>query len=422
MMPSTKSSPRLIRHRLLTALTAGTFAAMVAAGCGVDESDSASGGQGQAQSPQQNACAAVGDYIGQCAQASACDEALLADCDAMLGIVNDEVVAAMASCVGGGQSPVGCLVGAAAEATPRESHLSFAAQFCSECALGVPGCEEAFFSDTSDIEVGLAVLPFGDDVVTQLRDECATGLGCAASFSSCAQEVLAQQTIPAATIECVLGGLLSPGSIDVGACGDVATVSSSATGGATTVASSSTGSGAGGSGGSGGAGGSGGSGAAGGTGGSGGGPTCTQLDDEPNDWPDQGMGSLGAIDDCNVNAVKGYGTFDGEDADWWSIYGQDTAGCVVDPAFSITTDVTMPTQLCAWFLCDDGDTNVSCPIGSDKFVLPGFGADRHGCCTTDTSVSPIFSCDNTTNETAEVWWEVKTSAPLCVNYETDAHF
>src|SRR5262249_15243199 len=113
--------------------------------------------------------------------------------------------------------------------------------FCDKCALGVPKCEDAFFGGGGgDAQAaGILLLPLGDGLVDQLRTECADGFGCAAKFSSCAEQVLANRGLPEETLGCLLDSIQGKGaatSNDSGCedAGNAATTTSSGSGGAGT--------------------------------------------------------------------------------------------------------------------------------------------------------------------------------------------
>jgi hypothetical protein len=157
--------------------------------------------------PAQAVCQSIGDYVARCG-GGACDQALVADCSKVTGIVSDPFLTSVQSCLASGEQPAACL-GRVRGLQPTQAQRDFAREFCSECVLGVSGCEEAFFAaageEPADWQVaGLAVLPLGDDLVRDLTTECATGFGCLATFSNCAQRVIAERALPDATIECVL--------------------------------------------------------------------------------------------------------------------------------------------------------------------------------------------------------------------------
>jgi hypothetical protein len=103
------------------------------------------------------------------------------------------------------------------------AHDAFASAFCSECGFGISGCEETLFGTGGDDDlaiVGALITPLGDALVTELQNECASGLTCLATFSTCAQEVLARQALPTETLTCVVEQLTTGGGGSGGAsCG-----------------------------------------------------------------------------------------------------------------------------------------------------------------------------------------------------------
>jgi hypothetical protein len=133
---------------------------------------------------------------------------MLEDCAGVAALLSDPVVTAAADCIEAGGPPLRCLASSTAAVAPTAAHRSFASKFCSDCLLGLPGCEEAFFSDgTGDAGIaGALILPFGDALVEGITAECAGGLSCA-TFPSCAQGVLLQQALPEATAACLIDSL-----------------------------------------------------------------------------------------------------------------------------------------------------------------------------------------------------------------------
>jgi hypothetical protein len=136
-------------------------------------------------------------------------------------LFNDSLLVAATACVEGGGDPLGCVVDARDEVQRSAAHDAFAAAFCSECAFGVSGCEETLFGSGDDADLAIAgalITPLGDPLVTELQNECASGLTCLATFSSCAQEVLARQALPTETVTCVVEQLTAGGGSSGGAC------------------------------------------------------------------------------------------------------------------------------------------------------------------------------------------------------------
>jgi len=188
------------------------FAVVLLAAC--------NGGDDGGQTPAQRYCAAVETQQTTCGTASACDEAILTDCSGVTAILNDAYVDESANCVEAGGSALGCLVESRAAVAPSSAHQAFASAFCQNCGLGISGCEETLF-DTAESDLAIAgaiILPLGDSLVGKLQSECTSGLTCLATFSTCAQGVLAQEAIPTETLQCVLDGWIS-GNADETMCG-----------------------------------------------------------------------------------------------------------------------------------------------------------------------------------------------------------
>jgi hypothetical protein len=157
-------------------------------------------------------CGAVAAQAASCGTGTPCDEALVTDCAGVAGLFNDSLLDAAATCVEMGGNPLGCVVDSRESVQRSAAHDAFAAAFCSECALGISGCEETLFGDGDNDELAIAgalITPLGDALVTELTNECASGLTCLATFSSCAQEVLARQALPTDTLTCVVEQLTS---------------------------------------------------------------------------------------------------------------------------------------------------------------------------------------------------------------------
>jgi hypothetical protein len=170
--------------------------------------------------PAQRFCNAVAIQTESCGMGSPCDEALVTDCAGVAGLFNDSLLTAATSCVEDGGNPLGCVVDARDAVQPSAAHDAFASAFCSECALGVSGCEETLFGsgDDDDLAVaGAVITPLGDALVTELQNECTSGFTCLATFSSCAQEVLARQALPTETATCIVEQLVS-GEGSAGGC------------------------------------------------------------------------------------------------------------------------------------------------------------------------------------------------------------
>jgi len=408
-----------VRVRLvLTAVGLATVLAVPLAGCG-DDPDGDIGGDpaAPAATPGEQACGAISDYLAGCEATSACDEALLADCDAVVQLLSDPYLAALQACIGAAQSPSACLASSLAELAPTTAQQELASQFCSECAFGVSGCEEQFFSSDSGETaiVGQIILPLGDPLVEQLRTECATGFGCAASFFECAKGVLVEQVIPEQTLSCVLSSVTDPTSIDVSDC---------APDGGPTGTGGAGGSGASGAGGAGqggsGAGGAGSGGSNSGGSGAGGGSSCLEFDPEPNDeiFNDIPVGTLSA---CNgAPSHTAVGTFGPpDDVDVYRFVGDEEL-CVAQPSFAITTAASF--ELVALFECANGNTDVTCPSPAVAESWLVAGHQFEGCRTTEATLAPQLNCTGTTNEDAEVVVMVESDPATCIDYTLEMHF
>ncbi|WAS90814.1 hypothetical protein [Nannocystis punicea] len=198
-------STRPAAASILSSLLLG--AALTVLGCG-------GGGKSDKteQSPADQFCGSLSEYVHACAAAATpCDEAMIADCASVVGLVSDGFLRSASDCIQAGGSPFSCLAGAIGGLAPSPAHEAFVAQFCDECAFGVGGCEDVLLGRSEgppELAVASAlVLPLGDSLVDALRAECATGLGCLATFPNCAQKVLAQQVIPEQTLQCLLDSL-----------------------------------------------------------------------------------------------------------------------------------------------------------------------------------------------------------------------
>lgn len=161
------------------------------------------------ETPAERFCSTLSAYATACpALATPCDQAMIADCTSVVGLVSDGFLQSASDCIANGGSPLTCLGGAIVGLKPSPAHEAFVVQFCDECALGVGGCVEVLLG-TSEGPPELAaasalILPLGDSLVDALREQCASGLGCLATFPTCAQKVLLEQAIPEQTLQCVL--------------------------------------------------------------------------------------------------------------------------------------------------------------------------------------------------------------------------
>ena len=182
----------------------GTSIGALPAGCDRDDEETAG----------DRFCQAVAAQTDSCAEASACEMAMVSDCGQIAGLFNDAYLDAAAVCVDGGEGVGTCLGSSRSAVTRSAAHEAFADALCENCALGVSGCKDKLFaSDDSELAVAGALIdPLGDALVTKLTEECASGgLTCLPKFPSCAQGVLAEQ-IPTETAECLVTQLIGGGA------------------------------------------------------------------------------------------------------------------------------------------------------------------------------------------------------------------
>jgi hypothetical protein len=166
------------------------------AGCGGDDGPTV----------QERFCEAAAGSMSPCAGQGGCDDALMTDCAGMAGVLNDTYLEASTACMEMGGEMVGCMKDSLGALTPSDAHRNLASAFCSECALGISGCEDVFFSEDDDdaAKAGAVVVPLSDALADQIASECASGLTCAASFSSCAQGQIAAAGLPTDTVGCMV--------------------------------------------------------------------------------------------------------------------------------------------------------------------------------------------------------------------------
>jgi hypothetical protein len=188
-----------------------SLSALVAVGCGSDEEESAE--EVDEPTPGELLCASIESSIQECAAKTPCDDALVADCADVVDVLSAPFIESTRTCVEDkAGSPTGCLVKGMAGLAPTAAHKELAAAFCSSCAFGAPGCEGVFFSsDGSEYALGTVILPLSDEVVAEIGGQCATGLGCAASFVGCAQGVLTNRALPTETAKCMVESLIAGG-------------------------------------------------------------------------------------------------------------------------------------------------------------------------------------------------------------------
>lgn len=160
--------------------------------------------------------AGAGDFCGvskssntSCAEPNECDMQIGGDCASLGKALSDSTVSAARDCLESGICGVSsCVSRAQKGSAPTAAHKKLAANFCELCAPNLPDCVATFYKRGSK-SAGLAVLPYGEDVVKAVDDACTGDEGCQAKFTTCAATVIAEQVgevLDAATADCVLQG------------------------------------------------------------------------------------------------------------------------------------------------------------------------------------------------------------------------
>lgn len=133
-----------------------------------------------------------------------CDAAFAAACTNVVGTLRPDYLAAIEACIEGGGTPMDCVVSSLETLTPTAAHRELASEFCDECVLALPGCEEAFFFGEDDqLGVGMPTLPLSDEVVREITEACTSGLTCAAELPTCVQGVLEARLWPDEVVGCL---------------------------------------------------------------------------------------------------------------------------------------------------------------------------------------------------------------------------
>jgi hypothetical protein len=331
---------------------AGAFGLAASVGCG-DESRPSDASFGSTNGQQ--LCAAIEQAAGSCGAPSSCEQALVQDCSALVGLLAEPYVEAMIDCIDGGTDPLGCLAGGLAALSPTAAQRAFGAQFCAECAMGLPSCEATLFSGDGDTALaGQMILPFSDSLVDELAAECAVGATCATTFVSCAQAVIARRALPEHAIECLVDSVTGTLPADQqSACG---AGSDETDDGADTGGS--------------------GDGAAGGGSGNDGSQEgtigCMIALHEPDNDSESTAPFLGVYDDCEYGPWLIVDLPPG-DVDWYSYRGLDSF-CRVNPWVKWQPYGNLD-EVCMFFECDG--VEVTCPVGTTTEISP---EGRPGCC------------------------------------------
>ncbi len=116
--------------------------------------------------------------------------------------------------------------------------MAVAAKICDVCTggFGVDECMSVFFSETSDLQLGIVLLPLSDDVVQKIGDECVSDLLSCGTLVNCAGSTLLAQGLPENTANCLVDNLSNPSAVSIPDCtlgGGGAGTGGSGTGGGT---------------------------------------------------------------------------------------------------------------------------------------------------------------------------------------------
>jgi hypothetical protein len=139
---------------------------------------------------------------------SECDLALVTDCMAIVGLLQDSYVDAVAQCLAEDETPAECFFEATLDLKPTAAHHDLVSSYCDQCLFGLDGCEDAFYFDGAEqLGLGMVALPFNEDVVRQIENECTTDLTCSIDLPACAEEIVLERLIPEKTLLCLLNPL-----------------------------------------------------------------------------------------------------------------------------------------------------------------------------------------------------------------------
>ena len=127
---------------------------------------------------------------------------------------------------------------------------------------------------------------------------------------------------------------------------------------------------------------------------------------------------LDTINDCDSNGSIVHGTLEGSgDNDWFTFRGEDDLGCSVNPNFGLYSPED--AMLCAYFLCDNGGDNVSCPSDATEDTSP---EGMSGCCTDSKFLETGLNCKGM-DDSSQVY--IHVYAPdntACQLYDVQYHY
>lgn len=150
-------------------------------------------------------CAAAMANVEKRGASSECDDAIIADCADVVGMLSAPYLKALSGCLAGGEIPAVCLVAVTMDLKPTAAHHDLAKAYCDECLFGLSGCEDVFyFGEDDQLGLGSIALPFSDELVRQIADECTQDLTCSVDLPGCAQDVLVNHLVPEKTVLCLI--------------------------------------------------------------------------------------------------------------------------------------------------------------------------------------------------------------------------
>lgn len=167
---------------------------------GGDDGESA-----ESQAIATDICAAAMANVKRRGGGSECDDAILADCADVVGMLSAPYLKAMSACLGAGEVPALCILAATMSLEPTAAHRGLARAYCDECLFGLSGCEDVFyFGEDDQFGLGSIALPFSDELVQQIAEECTQDLTCSVDLPACAQDVLVNHLVPEKTVLCLI--------------------------------------------------------------------------------------------------------------------------------------------------------------------------------------------------------------------------
>jgi C2 domain len=169
-------------------------------------------------------CGAARSASKTCKDPVECDEILANGCAKLDAVVSASALEAARDCLQSGIcGAASCLSRAPKSALASNAHRQLAEEFCASCAPSVADCKTAFFQRGKKLP-GPFVLPYADEVVDAIRNECTGTTGCQATFIQCVTEVagrVANEKLDPAVADCVGQGFRNDSSESTGPGGTV---------------------------------------------------------------------------------------------------------------------------------------------------------------------------------------------------------